>query len=310
MNIKYADTAYKETAMNHEQIKTFLAAAQKGSLRGAAEDLYVEQGTVSRRIAELEHELHVTLFYRQKGNRNTSLSEHGEMFLPIARQISSLYEEAMKLHEKDPVKQLRVAGTYSLTDEFLMPVYREYLRKYPETELITGCEHSSEIYSMVESMRADIGLVTSIHSNPNVISELLNTEPFVLMYHRTSAYALSGRKEDLKDQDEIYAAYSADYETWHGNAFSGSRRCRITAGSLSMCIRMLETDHSVWIILPEHTAVQWTAMHPDWIFEKTEGAPERTIWLLTGRNRRPAAVSAAEDFRRLMDVYLRTMKAR
>lgn len=291
--------------MNQEQIDTFLAAARRGSLRGAAEDLFVEQGTVSRRIAELENELHVTLFYRQKGNRNTCLSEHGEMFLPIAGQIASLYAEAMKLQEKEPVRQLRIAGTYSLTEEFLMPVYRDYMKRYPETELITQCEHSSEIYSMVESMRTDIGFVTSLHSNPNVVSGLLNTEQFVLMVHRSHPYAASGKKEDLKDSDEIYASYSGDYETWHRNAFPHSRRCRIMAGSLSMCFSLMETDSSVWTILPGHLALQWTARHPDWICAEAKGAPQRSVWILTGRNCRPGVSEQADQFIKLLNAGMK-----
>lgn len=50
--------------MELEQIKIFLRVAAKGSLSGAAGELYVSHSTVSRAIARLESDLGVSLFDR------------------------------------------------------------------------------------------------------------------------------------------------------------------------------------------------------------------------------------------------------
>ena len=97
--------------MNNEQIETFLTVVEMGSLRKAAQALYVEQGTVSRRIVELENEMKVQLLYRQKGIRSISLTQHGELFLPIAQQLSMLYKDAMNLENSQTIKKLRVSLT-------------------------------------------------------------------------------------------------------------------------------------------------------------------------------------------------------
>lgn len=71
--------------MNHDEIITFLEIIQQGSITKAATNLYISQGTASARIQSLEQQLGISLFYRQQGIRNITLTPQGEQFLKIAK---------------------------------------------------------------------------------------------------------------------------------------------------------------------------------------------------------------------------------
>lgn len=71
--------------MEFKQIVTFVALADYLHFGKAAEHLQIAQPHVSRRIKQLEEELDVLLFYRNK--RNVRLTEAGEVFLAEARKL-------------------------------------------------------------------------------------------------------------------------------------------------------------------------------------------------------------------------------
>lgn len=83
--------------MKYEDIYTFLAALDNGSIAKAAEKLYISQGTASTRLQQLEDELGISLFYRHKGIRRLSLTQAGKEFLPIAQQLYALWQDALNL---------------------------------------------------------------------------------------------------------------------------------------------------------------------------------------------------------------------
>ena len=59
-------------------LKAFLAVAQEGSITAAASKINLTQSSVTKRIATLESEIGVSLFYRDR--RGMSLTEAGQLF--------------------------------------------------------------------------------------------------------------------------------------------------------------------------------------------------------------------------------------
>lgn len=64
--------------MVFEDVETFLAAVDEGSIAAAAKALYIGQPTASQRIRHLEEELGVTLLSRKAGVRRLSLTPEGK----------------------------------------------------------------------------------------------------------------------------------------------------------------------------------------------------------------------------------------
>ncbi|WP_243232772.1 LysR family transcriptional regulator [Microbacterium sp. CIAB417] len=71
--------------MNLEQLRGFVAVAEKGHFTRAAEALHIAQPSLSRQIATLENEVGGDLFHRARGN--ITLTSAGETLLPRARRM-------------------------------------------------------------------------------------------------------------------------------------------------------------------------------------------------------------------------------
>ncbi len=78
--------------MELRHIRYFVAVAEAGSFRGAADILHIAQPALSRQIAALEAELGVPLF--NTGSRRRVLSSAGEAFLDDAREILANVDRA------------------------------------------------------------------------------------------------------------------------------------------------------------------------------------------------------------------------
>ena len=71
--------------MEIRQIQFFLSIVETGSFSAAADEHYISQSSLSKKIISLEKELGVTLFDRSK--RKVTLTNAGEAFLEHARKI-------------------------------------------------------------------------------------------------------------------------------------------------------------------------------------------------------------------------------
>ena len=90
-------------------LKYFLAVAQEESITSAADRLHITQPTLSRQIAELENELHTTLFTRT--NRKTLLTDEGLRLKQHAEEILALIDKTA--NEFEPSNEI-IHGTIHL----------------------------------------------------------------------------------------------------------------------------------------------------------------------------------------------------
>ena len=68
--------------MDHDLLKTFVEVSKTRHFGKAAENLYLTQAAVSSRVRQLESQLSVQLFFRQRNNIH--LTPAGEKLLPLA----------------------------------------------------------------------------------------------------------------------------------------------------------------------------------------------------------------------------------
>lgn len=90
--------------MNWSDLRVFIAVAQLGSLRQAAQVLGVTQPTVARRIQELEADLGLPLF--ERGREGHRLTAAGAKLLPVVRAVETA---ALRVEKRslDLLNQLR-----------------------------------------------------------------------------------------------------------------------------------------------------------------------------------------------------------
>ncbi len=79
--------------MSLDQLKTFVAIAEEGTMTAAALKLHITQPPLSRQLASLEHELQTRLFERQA--RGMRLVPAGAAFLVHAKRILAAVDDAV-----------------------------------------------------------------------------------------------------------------------------------------------------------------------------------------------------------------------
>lgn len=114
----------------------FSQLASGGSLSAAARDLGITTAAVSKRLAQMEMRLGVSLVNRT--TRRMSLTQEGELYLEHSRRIlgdiDSL-EEILGVSKSTPHGLLRVNATLGFGRSHVAPLISRFVRKYPQVEV-------------------------------------------------------------------------------------------------------------------------------------------------------------------------------
>ena len=215
--------------MTKAEIEAFLAVARYGSLSAAAEQIYVTQPALTRRIQSLEKELGYRLFVRGKGIRGSTLSERGRAFLPLARRWNEVWREAFALQGEEPRPVFRLAAIGSAT-RLLLPALFQGLCLAPEPLALSFhlC-HSTEGYSLIEQGSADAVLLDYVKSGAyhtaSVRSLPVYAAPFVVVGGEAFRGIAAVRAETLDAAREISLPWNAAFDAWHERVFGAASRC-------------------------------------------------------------------------------------
>jgi DNA-binding transcriptional LysR family regulator len=147
--------------MELRQLRYFLAVAQELHFGRAAERAHIEQSPLSRQIRQLEAELGVTLFLRNK--HRVELTDAGRALLPEAQAILDATEHARRAvlrAEEGMIGRLTIAYTNLAMYSAFPRILAEYRRQYPqvEVELRDSVLTPAQIDALVER-RVDIGVL-------------------------------------------------------------------------------------------------------------------------------------------------------
>jgi DNA-binding transcriptional LysR family regulator len=141
-------------------LRTFLAVRRHGNLTRAAEDLFVSQPAVSRRIERLERSLGLPLFERL--GKSLSLTEAGEA---LAREAAALVgsvdrlAETVRSRRSGAAGRLRV-GASTTPGLYLLPsVLKAFQEKFPDVEVRYSVENSLHIEEKIVRNDLDMGFV-------------------------------------------------------------------------------------------------------------------------------------------------------
>ena len=129
------------------EIRFFVAAAENGSLRRAAETLGVGQSCVSRKIMRLEEKLGVSLL--ERSNTGVRLTNAGQRYLeevqPALQQLDQARRAAHSAGRAD-VGSVQIGVLTSLAGGFLRKLIVAYQQEYPQvriTSLLFVCVNST-----------------------------------------------------------------------------------------------------------------------------------------------------------------------
>lgn len=159
--------------MDTGSLQAFVAVAETGSFSRAAEQLFLTQSAMSKRISILEQQLDSRLFDRI--GRTVSLTESGQELLPRARKILLELEDARRSLSNlsgEVSGTLSVAASHHISLHRLPPVLRQYTRECPQVKLDLRFDESEIAYDNVLRGKLEIALITlSPNPDPNILSQ-------------------------------------------------------------------------------------------------------------------------------------------
>ncbi|MDO4296836.1 MAG: LysR family transcriptional regulator, partial [bacterium] len=145
-----------------------------------AEELYLAQSTVSKRIMELEKELGQMLFIREGGVR---LTNAGKAFREYAEQMLNLKHKALEEMARTAQYQgyLVIGSAYAFYNMYLSKVINPWLERNPEVSLRIKIAHSGEILNKLQKGRIDLAFTHHPLHHPEYESKWMGEDAVVLV---------------------------------------------------------------------------------------------------------------------------------
>ena len=184
--------------MDWDKLKTFHAAAEAGSLTGAADLLHLSQSAVSRQISALETDLGVKLFHRH--TRGLLLTEPGRVLFEAAGEINArvtLADAALQDIRDEPSGVLRVTAPTALGAIWLAPRLARFYAMFPQIRIrLLLLDHELDI----SNLEADVAIRPWPANQNDVIQrKLMNVDQH--LYASPGYLARKGGPSGLADLD-------------------------------------------------------------------------------------------------------------
>ncbi len=168
-----------------QQLQAFVAVAERGSFRAAADHIHLSPPALSRRIDRLETILGSRLFHRT--TREVELTSLGRVFLERARSALDDLETAM-LGIADIAAnrtgRVTVACVPSAALYFLPAAISSFSKRYPAIQVRVVDETMNQVLQSVLSGEADFGIGFISTPVPELAFEAIHSDPFVLAMRR------------------------------------------------------------------------------------------------------------------------------
>ncbi len=167
--------------LEFRHLSSFVAVAEACNFRKASEMLNISQPALTMHIKQLEDSLNVKLFFR--GHAGASLTTSGRAFVPLAKQMLKMREEAGR-----SVLQTHAAENlhFNLGYSHWVPhrVVREAMVSFPEIvpggEIIPSSSTSLALIDQVLEGRLDAALVSLPAQRPQLRFHHVCSEPMLV----------------------------------------------------------------------------------------------------------------------------------
>lgn len=143
--------------MTLSQLRTFLAVADAGSVRAAAESLFVSQPAVSAAVSSLEEALGVALLARQ--GRGIRLTTAGAVFADDVRTSLGLLEQGSRRARsiEDPARgSVRLVAVATAVERVLLPVVARFREQHPRAGVTIRVGNRTTVWDTLRHHEADL----------------------------------------------------------------------------------------------------------------------------------------------------------
>ncbi len=193
--------------MTLEQLRLFVAVAERQHVTRAAVALRLTQAGVSAAIAALEAQHAVKLFDRV--GRGIVLTQAGLMFLPEAKAVlarAALAATSLADHTGLRRGHLTLHASQTIASYFLPPILTAFRARYPGISLALAIGNTGQVARAVMEGAAALGFVEGQLSAPDLVVESLAGERMVVIVPPTHPWAHGAAltPADLRRADWVF----------------------------------------------------------------------------------------------------------
>ena len=195
-------------------LKTFLEVHRTCHFGNAADNLFVTQATVSIRIKQLEDELGVRLFNRDRNN--IQLTPAGHKFLRYAESILNIWNKARQdiyVHEEGKTP-LVVGALSNLWDNSLVCLLKNIKTQFPDIALATEVVSGENMIRRLLDQSINLGFTTDYPQT----SGLIVVEAFTCKLTMVSKRKDENTKRVFRN-GYIYVDWGASFKNEHALLF-------------------------------------------------------------------------------------------
>ncbi len=170
-------------AFTIRQIQYFIAAAEQGTVSGAAQSLSISQSSVTEAIRELERDLGVELFERHP--RGLSITHKGHQFLRHATKILADVSDARRtFSEERPAAtgSLQLGVTSLVAGYVLSDLLARYRRAYPAIDVSAIEDNGDYLEHLLIGGELDVAVmvISNLRDRMALQAEILEVSPYRL----------------------------------------------------------------------------------------------------------------------------------
>lgn len=248
--------------MDLTQLEIFRAVAEEGSITAAAQRLHRVPSNVTTRLKQLESELGVDLFIRER--LRLHLSPRGAAFLDYSKRILALVSEARGVVLGEEPHGLFALGSLESTAAVRMPaILAGFHQRYPKVQLDLTTGSSADMITGVAEGRLAAAFIDGPISHPMLEGRRAFVEDMLVIAPRHHAPIRQPR--DVAGET-VYAfrsncSYRRHFENWFACAnlrparvfemesYHGMLACVSAGAGIAMIPRsMLSTMHGADLV--------------------------------------------------------------
>lgn len=189
-------------------LKYFLIIADEQNISKAADVIHITQPTLSRQIKELENELGVELFERNKQNRKFLLTDEGVRFYNYAREIVELSKktvEEFKTNNSEIFGKIYIGAGETNAIYTVAQAFSEIKKRHPKLQISLFSADAFSISERVDKGLCDFGVFIG-YNNIEKYNHIVLPQKNIwgLLTHKDNPFAkLEGiKKENLLEHYE------------------------------------------------------------------------------------------------------------
>jgi DNA-binding transcriptional LysR family regulator len=179
-----------------EVLRYVVLIAEHGSTFAAARIVNLTSSSLSRKIAQLEHELGLALFERH--SRGMRPTDAGTLVIEAARQTMARMERlANDIEDVDALNRgsVRISVSQTLVDHILMPRVLAMGRQYPNVKIDLQVAAGRQAERALVEDNADFALIMTVPAHPDIEIVAERRNRVVAIVHRDHPLAARGRVE-------------------------------------------------------------------------------------------------------------------